>query len=99
MTKYIAVQHLKDGIRCNAISPGMIGTDTAKELWKKGKLAEDASARMMRLGEPLDLARAVLFFASELSEFITGQLLNVDGGLAAGTPLLVARAATLPTGP
>jgi NAD(P)-dependent dehydrogenase (short-subunit alcohol dehydrogenase family) len=54
---------------------------------------------MMRLGEPLDLARTVLFLASELSEFLTGQLLSVDGGLSAGSPLLVARATTPPTRP
>jgi NAD(P)-dependent dehydrogenase (short-subunit alcohol dehydrogenase family) len=99
LTRYTAVQHLKDGIRCNAISPGMIGTDSAKEIWKKGTLADEANARMMRLGEPLDLARAVLFLASELSEFLTGQLLSVDGGLSAGSPLLVARATTPPTRP
>ena len=91
LTRYIAIQHRKDGIRRNAISPGMIGTDAAKEIWKTSPLAAEADARMMRLGEPLDLARAVLFLASELSEFVTGQLLSVDGGLSAGSPLLLAR--------
>jgi 3-oxoacyl-[acyl-carrier protein] reductase len=77
----------------------MIGTDAAKEIWKKGTLADEANARMMRLGEPLDLARAVLFLASELSEFVTGQHLSVDGGLSAGSPLLIARATTPTTHP
>jgi NAD(P)-dependent dehydrogenase (short-subunit alcohol dehydrogenase family) len=99
LTKYIAVQHRKDGIRCNTISPGMIGTDAAKEIWKTSPLAAEANARMTRLGEPLDLANAVLFLASTLSEFITGQHLTVDGGLSAGSPLLIARTTTTQPAP
>lgn len=82
LTKYIATLYGKQGIRCNAIAPGVINTPA---------LARKATAEQLEiytahhltpsLGEPEDIANAVLFLASADSSFITGQILSVDGGL------------------
>ena len=54
--------------RSNAISPGMVGSEMAKEIWDQSGLTETVAVRLMRFGQPLDIARAVLFLGSELSE-------------------------------
>lgn len=79
LTKNLAVD-LSPGVRVNAIAPGLVKTDMARALWEP---AEDAIARQMplgRLGEPQDIADAALFLASDLSSWITGQTIVVDGG-------------------
>lgn len=68
-------------IRVNAIAPGFIETDMARALPEQ-KYAERAkSIKMGRVGRPEDVANAVLFFASDLSAYVTGQVLGVDGGM------------------
>ena len=68
------------GIRVNAVAPGVIGSDMGE------KVADDllervlASSVMGRVGMPEEIARAVVFFASDWSSYITGQILRVDGG-------------------
>ena len=94
-TRYVAMQYLHDNVRCNAISPGMIGSETAKEIWDQSGLTETVAVRLLRFGEPLDIARGVLFLASEQSDFMTGQLLKVDGGFSAGSPIYPERRAAL----
>ena len=93
LTRSIAVDHGAEGIRCNAICPGWIMTgmaDAAFDLAQDPATAKrDAVARHAagRFGAPEDIARAVLFLASDEAEFITGQTLTVDGGLVAASPL------------
>lgn len=93
LTRSIAVDHGKDGIRCNAISPGWIMTgmaDAAFELAKDAEAAKrDALARHAagRFGEPADIAGAAVWLASDDAAFVTGQCITVDGGLTAATPL------------
>jgi 3-oxoacyl-[acyl-carrier protein] reductase len=65
------------GVRVNVVSPGVTDTDHAPEEDKPGAIAR---AALRRLGTPDDVAGAVLFFASDLSAFVTGQWLRVDGG-------------------
>ena len=65
------------GIRVNVVSPGFTDTDHAPEEDKPAVIARTA---LRRLGTPEDVAGAVLFFASDLSAFITGQWLQVNGG-------------------
>jgi NAD(P)-dependent dehydrogenase (short-subunit alcohol dehydrogenase family) len=65
------------GVRVNVVSPGVTDTDHAPEEDKPGAIAR---AALRRLGTPEDVAGAVLFFASDLSAFVTGQWLRVDGG-------------------
>lgn len=93
LTRSIAVDHGADGVRCNAICPGWIMTgmvDAAFALAEHPATAEkDALARHAagRFGQPLDIARAMLFLASDEAAFVTGQTLTVDGGLTAASPI------------
>ena len=80
-TKSIAREFAQRGININAVAPGYIETpmtdaipEAAKEEWKKW-------IPMQRLGQPEDVAEAVLFLVSEASSYITGQVLNVNGGI------------------
>jgi NAD(P)-dependent dehydrogenase (short-subunit alcohol dehydrogenase family) len=88
LTKYVATQHGKQGIRCNAISPGLILTPATA-----GNYAASGVGEMMlrhhltpRLGKPDDIANAVVFLASDESAFVTGETLAVDGGTLAHQP-------------
>ncbi|NJC68349.1 SDR family oxidoreductase [Planosporangium thailandense] len=69
------------GIRVNAVAPGLIETEMIAHLPKD--LVEDrvAHTSLRRLGDPMDVARAIRFLVSDESAFITGQILGVDGGL------------------
>lgn len=88
MTKLIAVQCAREGIRCNAVLPGMTATDAVKN-----NLSEEFKAYMLkhiplnRVGEVADIANAVLFFASDESSYITGHILDVSGGFGLPTPI------------
>jgi 3-oxoacyl-[acyl-carrier protein] reductase len=68
-------------IRVNAIAPGFIDTDFIKGLSPEKYKERLNSIKMKRIGKPEDVANAVLFFASDLSNYITGQVLGVDGGM------------------
>lgn len=83
LTQYIATQHGKDRIRCNAIAPGPIVTAHTRGV--AGPLF-DMIARHMPMGElgtPADAAALVAFLASDDSRYINGQTINIDGGLTA----------------
>ena len=69
------------GIRVNAISPGVIETDLIQGFTDAQRESLEAAVRLGRLGRAEDVARVALFFASDLSAYITGQVLGVDGGL------------------
>lgn len=79
---YAAAKELAPmNIRVNAIAPGFIRTEMTAAL-PEGRYAELlTSIKMGRIGEPDDVANAVLFFASDLSAYITGQVLGVDGAM------------------
>jgi NAD(P)-dependent dehydrogenase (short-subunit alcohol dehydrogenase family) len=82
LTKNLAVAWVKEGIRVNAVAPGLIESNMTKGM--KGVAAlegpEFAKIPMQRWGTPGDLAPAFLFLASEAARFITGVTLCVDGG-------------------
>ncbi len=69
------------GIRANAVAPGIIETDQAAGLTPEQRARYSNLAALGRLGQPADLADAVLFFASDLSRFVSGVTMNVDGGI------------------
>jgi 3-oxoacyl-[acyl-carrier protein] reductase len=69
------------GIRVNAIAPGFINTDMVKQLPAEKYDERIQSIAMGRIGEPVDIANAALFLASDLSTYVTGQVLGVDGGM------------------
>ena len=84
-TKAIAVEYARKNIRCNCINPGIINSGMIKPY------LEDPNARKVledrlplnRVGEPTDVANAVLFMASDEANWITGTILDVDGGKSA----------------
>jgi len=80
-TKSVAKELASRGITCNAVAPGFIETDMTHGLKDdmKTKLLENIP--LNRLGKPEDIASAVLFLASPSADFITGQVLTVDGGM------------------
>lgn len=75
LTRWIAKDVAKDGIYVNCIAPGACSTDMTR-----GYHYDVGSLPIARMGEPSDMAEAILFFASNASNYITGQVLNVDGG-------------------
>ena len=86
MTKYIATQHGRENIRCNAIMPGLI-LDPELEA-KVPALAAKTKRHLLlnRNGRPEDIAGLAAFFASDDSAFITGQAISCDGGLIGHQP-------------
>lgn len=69
------------GITCNMVAPGFIATDMTKDLPEEAKETMMASIPLARAGQPEDVAQAVLFLASDSASYITGQVINVDGGM------------------
>ena len=80
-TKTIAREFAKRGINVNAIAPGYIQTPMTETLPEKAKEELRRMIPMERLGQPDDVAEAVLFLVSESSSYITGHVLNVNGGI------------------
>lgn len=83
LTRELAVEWAPHGIRVNAVAPGYIRTGLAVSAIQRGLLDESrliARTPLGRMGEPSDVAAAVVFLASEEAGFITGQTLIVDGG-------------------
>jgi 3-oxoacyl-[acyl-carrier protein] reductase len=80
-TKSIAKEYASRGILVNCIAPGFIETDMTSALPEAAKATLLEGIALGRLGRPEDVAGAVLFFASDLAGYITGQVLVVDGGL------------------
>jgi len=82
LAKAIAREVASEGIRVNAVAPGLIDTDiTHGKLSVEQMAAIVQSIPMGRIGQPLDVARACLFLASALSEYITGEVIDVNGGM------------------
>jgi 3-oxoacyl-[acyl-carrier protein] reductase len=80
-TKSVAKEYASRGVLVNAIAPGFIETDMTAALPEEGRKALLEGIALGRLGRPDDVAGAVLFLASDLSAYITGQVLVVDGGM------------------
>lgn len=80
-TKSAAKELAPLNIRVNAIAPGFINTDMIKGLPTEKYNERMASIKMKRIGEPLDIANTVAFLSSDLSTYVTGQVIGVDGGM------------------
>lgn len=83
ITKQLALE-LSPGVRVNAICPGVVRTKLAEVLWKEHENGLSAATPLGRIGEPVDVAQAVLFLASDAASWITGQTLVIDGGQILG---------------
>lgn len=93
LTRSIAVDHGREGVRCNAICPGWIMTGMAEagfaladdpEAVRREALARHAVGRF---GAPEDVACLALYLAGDEASFVTGQLFTIDGGLTAASPI------------
>ncbi len=80
-TKSVALELGSRNIRCNAIAPGFIETEMTAKLDPKTVEEWRKAIPLKRGGSPEDVANACIFLASDLSSYITGQTLNVDGGM------------------
>lgn len=87
LTQQMAMQYARHGVRVNAVLPGLTATDSAldnmPEDFRKSFLSH---VPLNRMGTPEDMANAVYFFASDLSSYITGDIMEVAGGYGLGTP-------------
>jgi 3-oxoacyl-[acyl-carrier protein] reductase len=81
LTKALAKEFAGRNIQVNAVAPGFIQTAMTEKLSPPDKEKLASQIPMQRLGTPLDVANAVLFLSSSLSDYITGQVITVDGGL------------------
>ena len=89
LARSIAVEWGPRGVRANCIAPGLVKTDFARALWEDPKLLAhvEQSAPLRRIGRPEDLGGVAVFLASPAAAYITGQTLNVDGGLTIKEPV------------
>ena len=81
MTKSLAKEYARKNIRINCISPGFIESDMTKSLDEnlKKKLLENIP--MAKIGAGKDIAKSVIFLASDMSNYITGETIHVNGGM------------------
>lgn len=81
LTKSVAKELASRGINVNAVAPGFIETEMTGAMKEEAKNAVMAQIPMGRTGRTKDVANAVLFLASPMSDYITGQVISVDGGM------------------
>ncbi|MCB0122968.1 MAG: SDR family oxidoreductase, partial [Caldilineaceae bacterium] len=87
ITRAMALDHARDGIRINGVCPGEIDTPMLRLAGRTDRLSDEAAAQMAdtvipmgRLGQPEEVARVVVFLASAEASYITGALVPVDAG-------------------
>ncbi len=83
LARNLAVEYGPHNIRVNCIAPGLIKTDFARALWEDEELAKrrNAETPLGRIGEPDEIAGAVVFLAAPASNYMTGQTVVIDGGV------------------
>jgi len=83
LARNYAVEFGPDNVRVNCIAPGLIRTDFARALWEdpERSRATNAATPLRRIGEPEEIAGAVVYLASPASAFMTGQAMVIDGGV------------------
>ena len=81
LTKTLAAELARYDIRVNAVAPGVTETDMLNKITKDGINEFINRNLMQRIGKPREIAQVILFLASDMSSFVTGQTIRVDGGL------------------
>jgi 3-oxoacyl-[acyl-carrier protein] reductase len=81
LTKTLAREYASRGVTVNAVAPGFIDTDMTKDLPAEAKKYMLDQIPLGRIGQPEDVAAAVLFLFSDQAAYITGQVLRVNGGM------------------
>ena len=81
LTKATAKELAARGVTCNAIAPGFVDTDMTITLSDKVKEGAKGQIPLGRFGKPEEVAELALFLSSEKSDYITGQVINIDGGM------------------
>lgn len=83
LARNYAVEYGPDNVRVNCIAPGLVKTDFARALWEDPERAKqtNASVPLRRIGEPHEIAGAVVYLASPAAAFMTGQAMVIDGGV------------------
>ena len=83
LARNYAVEFGPDNVRVNCIAPGLIRTDFARALWEDPERAKatNSTTPLRRIGEPEEIAGAVVYLASRASAFMTGQAMVIDGGV------------------
>jgi len=82
LTKALAVELARRGVTVNTIAPGRIDTERIREVWPDGPTEADlATIPMRRLGTPREVGDVVCFLASDRASYVTGTLIQVDGGM------------------
>jgi dihydroanticapsin dehydrogenase len=86
-TRALAMDHSGEGIRVNAVCPGWIETPMNANFFALGPHIREQAGKLHaigRIGQPAEVANAVLYLVSDEASFITGAMLTVDGGFSAG---------------
>ena len=87
LVRSAAVELGPHGIRVNAVAPGVVWTPRVSGyLGDEGKARNSENSPLRRVALPQDIASALLFFASDLADYVTGQTLSVDGGVGSKFP-------------
>lgn len=86
LTKVAALDYADQGVRVNAVAPGPILTDNLRRAGPAAQQAAAAAIPTRRIGEPDEVAAAVVWLCSDQAAFVTGTTLVIDGGKLAGTP-------------
>ena len=81
MTRTWTKEYSSDGIRVNAVAPGNVNTDMFNIISEEELKIELAKIGLGRIAEPEEIANVVLFLASDLSSYVTGEVIRVNGGL------------------
>ena len=81
LTKSLARELASRGIRCNAVAPGFIETEMTEAMPEAAREAVKKQIPLQRTGQVSDVAGVAAFLASDLADYITGQVISVDGGM------------------